>query len=162
MTTRADESARTDTAAISEAASGGTDAASVPRGPSASQRLAIEGPPQPLLVLAGPGAGKTFCLIERIGFLIDKLDIKPERICVFTFTNKAAGEIAERLVRELGPSVKRGTIHAFCAELLREFGEQVGLQAGFGIADEPYQRSVLRRLKVPAKMHKSVLDAFAR
>jgi len=55
---------------IPEAASVGTDAASVPRVPSASQRLAIEGPPQPLLVLAGPGAGKTFCLIERIGFLI--------------------------------------------------------------------------------------------
>jgi DNA helicase-2/ATP-dependent DNA helicase PcrA len=150
---------------LPEAASVGTDAASGPRVPSASQRLAIEGSPHPLLVLAGPGAGKTFCLIERIGFLIDKLDIKPERICVFTFTNKAAGEIAERLVRELGPRVervRRGTIHAFCAELLREFGEQVGLQAGFGIADEPYQRSVLRRLKVPAKMHKSVLDAFAR
>lgn len=116
-------------------------------------------------MLAGPGAGKTFCLIERIRYLIDKLEIKPERICVFTFTNKAAGEIAERLARELGPRVervKRGTIHAFCAELLREFGEHVGLQLGFGIADEPYQRSVLRRLKVPAKMHKSVLDAFAR
>jgi superfamily I DNA/RNA helicase len=138
---------------------------SVPRIPSASQRLAIEAAPRPLLVLAGPGAGKTFCLIERIRYLIDKLEIKPERICVFTFTNKAAGEIAERLARELGPRVervKRGTIHAFCAELLREFGEHVGLQLGFGIADEPYQRSVLRRLKVPAKMHKSVLDAFAR
>ena len=142
-----------------------TDAAFVPRVPSASQRLAIEADARPLLVLAGPGAGKTFCLIERIAFLIDKLDVKPERICVFTFTNKAAGEIAERLTRELGPRVervKRGTIHAFCAELLREFGEQVGLQPGFGIADEPYQRSVLRRLRVPTKMHKSVLDAFAR
>ncbi len=116
-------------------------------------------------MLAGPGAGKTFCLIERIRFLIDELDIKPERICVFTFTNKAAGEIAERLTSEVGPRVervKRGTIHAFCAELLREFGEHVGLQPGFGIADEPDQKSVLRRLKVPAKMQKSVLEAFAR
>ncbi len=116
-------------------------------------------------MLAGPGAGKTYCLIERIGFLIDKLQLSPERICVFTFTIKAAGEIADRLTRELGARVervKRGTIHAFCAELLREFGEQVGLQPGFGIADEPYQRLVLRRLKVPSKLHKSVLDAFAR
>ena len=116
-------------------------------------------------MLAGPGAGKTFCLIERIAFLIDKLGISPERICVFTFTNKAAGEIAERLARELGPRVelvKRGTIHAFCAELLREFGEHVGLQPGFGIADEPDQKSVLRRLKVPTKMQKSVLESFAR
>jgi superfamily I DNA/RNA helicase/inhibitor of KinA sporulation pathway (predicted exonuclease) len=143
----------------------GNDAAFVPRVPSASQRLAIEAGARPLLVLAGPGAGKTFCLIERIGYLIDKLDVNPERICVFTFTNKAAGEIAERLTRELGPRVervKRGTIHAFCAELLREFGEHVGLQPGFGIADEAYQRSVLRRLRVPTKMHKSVLDSFAR
>ena len=116
-------------------------------------------------MLAGPGAGKTFCLIRRIGFLIEKLGIEPERICVFTFTNKAAGEIAERLTGEPGPSVdlvKRGTIHAFCAELLREFGEHVGLQPGFGIADEPDQKAVLRRLKVPTKMQKSVLDAFAR
>lgn len=58
--------------------------------------------------------------------------------------------------------VKRGTIHAFCAELLREFGEQVGLQPGFGIADESYQKSVLRRLRVPMKQHKNVLKAFAR
>lgn len=116
-------------------------------------------------MLAGPGAGKTYCLIERVGFLIDKLGVAPERICVFTFTNKAAGEIAERLTRELGDRVervRRGTIHAFCAELLREYGEHVGLEPGFGIADEPYQRTVLRRLRVPARMHKSVLDAIAR
>lgn len=58
--------------------------------------------------------------------------------------------------------VKRGTIHAFCAELLREFGEKVDLQPGFGIADEPYQKSVLRRLRVPRKMQNNVLDAFSR
>jgi superfamily I DNA/RNA helicase len=118
-----------------------------------------------LLVLAGPGAGKTFCLIERIRFLIEGLGIDPSRICVFTFTNKAAGEIAERLQRELGDRVervKRGTIHSFCAELLREFGEQVDLQPGFGIADEAEQIAVLRRLRVPKKMQRRVLDAFSR
>ena len=47
----------------------------------------------PVLVLAGPGAGKTFCLIERIRFLIEDLRVDPDRICVFTFTNKAADEI---------------------------------------------------------------------
>ncbi|MFL5522919.1 MAG: UvrD-helicase domain-containing protein, partial [Gemmatimonadaceae bacterium] len=109
------------------------------------------------MVLAGPGAGKTYCLIERIRYLVEMLGTDPARICVFTFTNKAAGEIAERLQKELGDRVdrlKRGTIHAFCAELLREFGERVDLQAGFGIADEPYQKSLLRRLRVPPKMHK--------
>jgi superfamily I DNA/RNA helicase len=136
-----------------------------PRVASTSQRAAIEAEPQPLLVRAGPGAGKTYCLIERIRFLIENRDFDPARICVFTFTNKAAGEIASRLDDELGPrveSVKRGTIHSFCSELLREFGDQVGLQEGFGIADELYQLALLRRLKVPRKLHKSVLDAFAR
>jgi len=139
--------------------------APAPRRPSTSQRAAIEAEPQPLLVRAGPGAGKTYCLIERIRFLVESRGFDPARICVFTFTNKAAGEIASRLDGELGPrveSVKRGTIHAFCSELLREFGDQVGLQEGFGIADELYQRALLRRLKVPRKLHKSVLDAFAR
>src|SRR4030081_3523714 len=77
--------------------------AAAPRVPSASQRAAIEAEPQPLLVRAGPGAGKTYCLIERIRFLIDERDFDPARICVFTFTNKAAEEIASRLDDELGP-----------------------------------------------------------
>ncbi|MGH9419449.1 MAG: UvrD-helicase domain-containing protein, partial [Thermoanaerobaculia bacterium] len=66
-------------------------ATSAPPVPSDSQRAAIEAEPGPLLVLAGPGAGKTYCLIERIGFLVDKKEIDPARICAFTFTNKAAG-----------------------------------------------------------------------
>ena len=119
------------------------------RVPSASQRSAIEAPAAALLVLAGPGAGKTFCLIERIRFLLEQLGMDPARICAFTFTNKAAGEIAERLARTLDDrvrQVKTGTIHAFCAELLREFGVRVGLEKGFGIIDEKQQRAVLRRI----------------
>jgi DNA helicase II / ATP-dependent DNA helicase PcrA len=142
-----------------------TSAVDIPRVPSDTQRAAIEAEPQPLLVRAGPGAGKTYCLIERIRFLIERRNFDPARICVFTFTNKAAGEIAERLDSELGPrveTVKRGTIHSFCSELLREFGDRVGLQEGFGIADEPYQKAVLRRLRVAPRYHKSVLEAFAR
>ena len=133
------------------------------RVPSESQRAAIEGPAEPLLVLAGPGAGKTFCLIERIRFLMEELDLSPERICAFTFTNKAAGEIAERLERTLGDraaQVKTGTIHSFCAELLREFGSHIGLEPGFGIADEKYQHAVLRRLGCPAKWHGSLIRRF--
>jgi DNA helicase-2/ATP-dependent DNA helicase PcrA len=98
--------------------------------PSDSQRAAIEAEPQPLLVLAGPGAGKTYCLIERIRFLVEQRGFDPARICAFTFTNKAAGEIASRLEKHIGQKaerIKRGTIHSFCAELLREFGQQVGL-----------------------------------
>ena len=130
--------------------------------PTASQRAAIEAGLGPALVLAGPGAGKTFCLIERIRFLITTLSINPARIYAFTFTNKAAEEIASRL-DDIGASaqlVKRGTIHAFCAELLRQHGHHEGLERGFGIADENYQRSILARLNQPAKVHTSILAAF--
>lgn len=117
-----------------------------------------------MLVLAGPGAGKTFCLIARIRFLIEELGMDPARICAFTFTNKAAGEIATRLEKQLGDRaerIKRGTIHSFCAELLRELGSHVGLEPGFGIVDEEYQRTVLRRLEGQRPWHRSVLTRFA-
>jgi len=132
--------------------------------PTASQREAIEAPPGPVLVLAGPGAGKTFCLIERTRFLIEEQGVDPERICVFTFTNKAAGEIASRLESRLGARVERverGTIHSFCAKLLREFGSQVGIEPGFGIADDEYQLSVLRRLEGYRRWHGGVLSRFS-
>ena len=138
-------------------------AGTVARVPSVSQRAAIEAPAGPLLVLAGPGAGKTFCLIERIRFLLEQHAIPPERICAFTFTNKAAGEIAERLERTIGDAaahVKTGTIHAFCAELLREFGAHVGLEPGFGIADDRYQRAVVRRLGYAPRWIPSLLARF--
>jgi DNA polymerase III epsilon subunit family exonuclease len=141
---------------------------SIPSGtdPSASQRLAIEAPPGPLLVLAGPGAGKTFCLIERLRFLIERHEFDPARMLAFTFTNKAAGEIAHRLSHSVGAAVGRitkGTIHAFCARLLREFGSHVGIQPGFGIADENYQISVLRRVEGtrPRAQHRSALTRFS-
>ena len=134
-----------------------------PHTASPSQLAAIEAESGPVLVLAGPGAGKTFCLIERIRYLIEKKGIAPSRICAFTFTNKAAGEISSRLEKYLGPrasEIKRGTIHAFCAELLREFAEHAGLEPGFGIADEDYQISVLRRIGVAARWHKKTLKSF--
>ena len=130
---------------------------------SPSQRAAIEAELGPVLVLAGPGAGKTFCLIERIRFLIEKRHFDPAHICAFTFTNKAAEEIASRL-EQLGPHaarVKRGTIHSFCAELLREFGEHIDLHSGFGIADEDYQLAVLARLEGARPWHGRVLTNFS-
>ncbi|HEY6114803.1 MAG TPA: UvrD-helicase domain-containing protein [Candidatus Dormibacteraeota bacterium] len=134
-----------------------------PEGPSPTQREAIEAPIGPVLVLAGPGAGKTYCLAERIRHLIEVKGAAPGRICAFTFTNKAAGEIGTRLALHLGErasSVKGGTIHAFCSELLREFGTKVGLKAGFGIADEEYQYAALRRIGVATRWHKYVIRQF--
>lgn len=132
--------------------------------PSPSQARAIEAEPHSLLVLAGPGAGKTFCLTERIRFLIERRGFDPARICAFTFTNKAAGEIAERLERRLGKGaekITRGTIHAFCADLLREHAAAAGLESGFGIADEEYQLAALRRIEGARRWHRSTLTRFS-
>lgn len=134
-------------------------------GPSAQQRKAIEAPLGPVLVIAGPGAGKTYCLIGRIRYLVEHFAIPPGRICAVTFTNKAAEEIASRLKASLGLAggeLTGGTIHALCLSILREFPEEAGLRPGFGVADEDYQRRVLRRLRVPLKRHTQLLGSFAR
>jgi ATP-dependent DNA helicase UvrD/PcrA len=133
--------------------------------PSHVQRLAIEAPLGPVLVVAGPGAGKTYCLIARIARLIAWHGLDPRRICAVTFTNKAADEIATRLQREIGPlaeDVTRGTLHALCFGLLRDHASAAGLRRGFGIADDDYQRRVLRRLRVRPERHGQLLLLFGR
>ncbi|MGH7509520.1 MAG: UvrD-helicase domain-containing protein [Gemmatimonadales bacterium] len=133
--------------------------------PTDQQRRAIEAPLGPVLVVAGPGAGKTHCLICRIQHLIQRFGIAPRRICAVTFTNKAAEEIATRLQAELGPQgeeVTRGTLHSLCRGILREYPELAGLRPGFGLADEDYQRRVLRRMRLPKIRHGQLLDLFAR
>ena len=133
--------------------------------PLPPQRLAIEAPLGPVLVVAGPGAGKTFCLIARIHHLIDTLHMAPERICAVTFTNRAAEEIAVRLKHTLehrAEGITRGTIHALCLALLREHAEAAGLRKGFGVADEQYQKVILGRLHVPLEQRGSLLNRFSR
>src|SRR5438876_340277 len=133
--------------------------------PLPQQRLAIEAPLGPVLVVAGPGAGKTFCLIARINHLIATLGIAPERICAVTFTNRAAEEIAVRLkhtLRDRADGITRGTIHALCLALLREHAEAAGLRKGFGVADEQYQKVILGRLRVPLEQRGPLLNRFGR
>jgi superfamily I DNA/RNA helicase/DNA polymerase III epsilon subunit-like protein len=133
--------------------------------PSDAQRRAIEAPLGPVLVVAGPGAGKTYCLIARIGHLIAHAGLSPGRICAVTFTNKAADEIAARLRREIGPAaedIRRGTLHSLCFSLLRDYAAAAGLKRGIGIADEDYQRRVLRRLRVRPEQQKPMLQRFGR
>ena len=135
----------------------------LPLTPSSAQREAIEAPLGPVLVVAGPGAGKTYCLIARIARLIAWHGLDPKRICAVTFTNKAADEIAARLQREVGPlaeEVTRGTLHGLCFKLLRDHAAAAGLRRGFGIADEDYQRRVLRRLRVRPERHGQLLQFF--
>ncbi|MCZ6635790.1 MAG: UvrD-helicase domain-containing protein [bacterium] len=113
------------------------------------QREAVTAPLGPVLVLAGPGTGKTRVLTERIRYLVEVFQIPPEQILALTFTNKAAGEMAFRLQRALGKeaaeAVTTGTFHRFCVGVLREHFEGAGLPEHFGIADEELQRTLLYR-----------------
>jgi superfamily I DNA/RNA helicase len=136
-----------------------------PDRPLPAQRRAIEAPLGPTLVIAGPGAGKTYCLIHRIEHLIRVRRVPPHQICAVTFTNKAAEEIAQRLHAALdhgADTVTRGTLHWLCAGILRDHAEATGLKPGFGIADEQYQLSVLARLGVWKKRRKQLLTLFGR
>jgi superfamily I DNA/RNA helicase len=113
--------------------------------------------------MAGPGAGKTYCLICRIQHLIHELAIPPRRILAVTFTTKAAEEIASRLREVRGyaaEDVTRGTLHAICFKVLRDYAERCGLRPGFGVADQEYQLGVLKRLRVPEKRRAQVLTLF--
>jgi superfamily I DNA/RNA helicase/DNA polymerase III epsilon subunit-like protein len=133
--------------------------------PSAQQRKAIESPLGPLLVVAGPGAGKTFCLIARIQHLIAHFGLAPPRICAVTFTNKAAQEVAARLHRTLaidGQDIVCGTLHSLCLSILRAHPLAAGLREGFGMADEDYQCRLLRRLRVRSERHQQTLNLFGR
>ena len=96
-------------------------------------------------MLAGPGAGKTFCLIERVRYLIERVGIDAGRICVFTFTNKAAAEMAERVESLLGHATVTkpliSTFHSLCVRILRRAIEALrvnneGLTRSFAIFDE--------------------------
>ena len=136
-----------------------------PFSPTDRQRQAIEADLGPLLVLAGPGAGKTLCLIERIRFLIENRGFDPARICAVTYTNKAAEEVAGRLTRHLGErgaTVTRSTIHSLCVKVLRAEGRAIGIQRGFGIADDDYQREVLAKGGYRSKWAGGTLTRFSR
>lgn len=109
---------------------------------------AVEGP---VLVLAGPGSGKTRVLTHRIAFLIRVCGVRPYRILAVTFTNKAAQEMSARLASLIGESTRDltiGTFHAICARILRREGTHLGMSGSFVIYDEDDQdRLVTRALK---------------
>src|SRR5207249_3959094 len=131
--------------------------------PLPQQRLAIEAPLGPVLVVAGPGAGKTFCLIARINHLINTRGLAPERICAVTFTNRAAEEIAVRLEHTLGDRAeggRRGTSRASCLARPRAPGGVAGVRECVGVADEQYPRVMLGRLHVPLEERGSRLNRF--
>ena len=100
-----------------------------------AQRSAVEHVDGPILILAGPGSGKTRVVTHRIAHLIEQ-GIHSRSILALTFTNKAADEMSRRVERlTAGSSVWIGTFHRFCSRLLRRYADQVGLSSNFTIYD---------------------------
>lgn len=101
----------------------------------------------PLLIVAGPGAGKTRVLVERVAYLVKNKKIDPSNILVITFTIKAAEELKARLSKCIGPgisSMQISTIHSFCHELLKIYSDYNELGATFDVLDEEMQLMFLR------------------
>jgi DNA helicase-2/ATP-dependent DNA helicase PcrA len=117
---------------------------------NAPQEEAVLHEKGPLLVFAGAGSGKTRVITYRIANLLATYRVPPFRILAVTFTNKAAGEMKERLVGLAGAEVVRdlwiGTFHAVCARLLRRYHESAGLGRDFVIYDDSDQKAVMTRV----------------
>lgn len=114
------------------------------------QRQAVQMVDGPVLVLAGPGSGKTRVLTYRIGYLLEEIRLAPHNILAVTFTNKAAREMRDRLGLLVGEEKMReltiGTFHAICARFLRRDGETVGLAPGFVIFDDDDQSKLVQEI----------------
>ena len=103
------------------------------------QREAVTYRVDPLLVLAGPGSGKTRILTNRIAWMIREKRVQPENILAVTFTNRAAEEMRDRLFVILGEQASHVwvyTFHATAVRILRRFGEHIGLDPNFAIIDD--------------------------
>ncbi len=115
-----------------------------------AQQRAVEHDAGPLIVLAGPGTGKTRLIIHRIAHAIDARGIDPERVCAITFTNKAADELRDRIGLIVGGSaadaVYAGTFHRFGFSILRRFADIAGLPPEPQLLDSAQQRRMLREL----------------
>jgi DNA helicase-2/ATP-dependent DNA helicase PcrA len=137
-----------------------------------AQREAVLHVDGPLLVLAGAGSGKTRVLTTRLARLIDQHGVDPSRILAVTFTNKAAGEMKERIARLLGRAPTGmwvGTFHAIGARMLRAAPHLVGRTTTFTIYDQDDTQSVVKRLMernglnvkqfTPRAVHAAISDA---
>lgn len=130
------------------------------------QRQAVAYTDGPLLILAGAGSGKTTVLVNRVQHIIDSGLARPWQVLAITFTNKAAGEIRERLVHTIGPEANdiwAYTFHSCCARILRRFADRLGYSSHFTIYDTDDQKRVMKHcqksLGITDKIlhHKSIL-----
>jgi ATP-dependent DNA helicase UvrD/PcrA len=124
------------------------------------QREAVQAIGGPVLILAGPGSGKTRVITHRVAYLVKVCGVSPHHIMAVTFTNKAAREMKQRLEQLLGQAIEAltlGTFHAICARILRHDGKAVGVDAGFLIYDEDDQlklvKQILEELNVDPKQY---------
>ncbi len=124
----------------------------------------------PVLLLAGAGSGKTRVLTHRIAYLIEELGVNPWNIMAITFTNKAAGEMKERVETLVGmgsESIWVTTFHSTCVRILRRYADRLGYDNHFTIYDTDDQKSVMKdickRLKIDTKLLKerSILAAIS-
>jgi DNA helicase-2/ATP-dependent DNA helicase PcrA len=112
---------------------------------TSSQRKAVFHVHGPLLVLAGPGSGKTRVITYRIAALIDS-GIKPYNICAITFTNKAADEMRQRVIAlETPAGAHISTFHSLCVRILRKYADKAGINVGFSIYDEANQARCVKQ-----------------
>ncbi len=115
---------------------------------NAQQRAAVTAPLGQVLVLAGPGSGKTRVLTQRIAYLIEEMGVRPHNILAVTFTNKAAREMQHRLQSLLGDDsqgVWLGTFHANCARILRREAQYLSFDHNFVIMDSDDQQALVKR-----------------
>src|SRR5512140_3756898 len=126
------------------------------------QVKAVSAGPGPVLVLAGPGSGKTRVLTQRVAYLIAHEGVRPYRILAVTFTNKAAREMQNRVEKLLGAEATQGmmlgTFHAICARLMRREAESLPLQSNFVIFDADDQerivKGIIREFNLSEKMYR--------
>lgn len=135
------------------------------------QQLAVDTTEGPLLILAGAGSGKTTVLVNRVEHIISSRLATPWQVLAITFTNKAAGELRERLVNAIGDEANdiwAYTFHSCCSRILRQFGERIGYTNHFTIYDTDDSRRVMKQcqkqLGIEDKLinHKSILAEISR
>jgi DNA helicase-2/ATP-dependent DNA helicase PcrA len=113
------------------------------------QHEAVTSSARHILVLAGPGSGKTRVLTQRIAYLVYEQQVNPGNILAVTFTNKAAREMRMRLERMLGKGISAlwlGTFHSICARILRREAEVLPFDANYVIMDADDQKSIVKRI----------------
>lgn len=132
------------------------------------QREAVIHTDGPILVVAGPGSGKTRVLTQKIAYLIEEKGVKPKAILGVTFTNKAAEEMKERVAKLIYQSSEKstnqtwiGTFHATCAKILRRDGPRIGIPSSFVIYDEGDQRALIKKLMEKSSLHRERISPSA-